>query len=146
MRALLTHRYTSAALQTPLHGLSRSISQPAWRHALILPALQAAGGVVAALIAVLAVDLEAGLGVAAGSLAVAAGFLVFAWRTALRPQEVGAPASFLRLLVGLALKWAVITALLVIAWRSGEVGAGGVLVGVLAAYVAHFFGLAWLFR
>jgi hypothetical protein len=130
----------------PLHGLSRSNSQPAWRNALILPAFQAAGGVIAATIAILAVDLKAGLGVAAGSLAVAAGFLVFAWRTALRPQAVGPATSFLRLLVGLLLKWTVIAAVLVVAWRSGEVGAGGVLVGVLTAYVAYFFSLAWLLR
>jgi hypothetical protein len=130
----------------PLHGLSRSISQPAWHHALILPAFQAAGGVIAATIAVIAVDLKAGLGVAAGSLAVAAGFLVFAWRTALRPQVVGPGASFLRLLVGLLLKWTVIAAVLVVAWRSGGVGAGGVLAGVLTAYMAYFLSLAWLLR
>lgn len=126
--------------------MTRFVSQPAWRAALALPAIQAAVGALAAVGAGLVAGPRAGFGVAAGAAAVAVGFLVFGWRTALRPQAVGAVTSFVRLLVGLLLKWAVIAALLVAAWRAGGVDAAGVLAGVLAAYLAYFFTLAWLLR
>ena len=126
--------------------MNRPTLRSPWRSALALPALQAAAGAVAAMAATIAFGARDGLGVAAGACAVAAGFLVFGWRTALRPQAVGAGTSFMRLLVGLLFKWLVVVAVLLVALRSGSVGATGVLSGVLLAYLAYFLSLPWLLR
>ncbi len=82
----------------------------------------------------------------AGAAAVAAGFAVFALRTAGRSPIASAARSFARLLMGAVLKWLVIGVGVALAMANPAFPAGFVLAGVLIAFLTYLLSLPWLLR
>lgn len=136
--------YTFAALQPPNHDKSRP--DRTRRAAFLLPLVQAAIGLIGAgLLAVLAGGSSAAAFLA-GAAVVAVGFAAFGWRTAGRSPVAPAGRMFVRLLVGVVLKWLVIGAGLALAMASAALPAGFVLAGALVAFLAYMLSLPWLLR
>lgn len=112
----------------------------------MLPLVQAAIGLIGAgLLAVLAGGSSAAAFLA-GAAVVATGFAAFGWRTAGRSPVAPAGRMFVRLLVGVVLKWLVIGAGLALAMASAALPAGFVLAGALVAFLAYMLSLPWLLR
>lgn len=136
--------YTFAALQPPKHDKSRP--DRTRRAAFLLPLVQAAIGLIGAgLLAVFAGGSSAAAFLA-GAAVVATGFAAFGWRTAGRSPVAPAGRMFIRLLVGVVLKWGVIGAGLALAMASAALPAGFVLAGALVAFLAYMLSLPWLLR
>ncbi len=94
----------------------------------------------------LRVGVEQAGSVAIGACVVALGYLVFGWRTALRPPVVPAGRVFVRLILGAILKWLTIAAGLVLALSADGLQPVYVLVGAGSAWLAFFLCLPWLLR
>jgi hypothetical protein len=141
---LVDPSYNPVSLQQPAPIVVPS-SRSARRAALAMPAVQLGIGLLGAL-ALALVSLAAALGFLAGAAVLAAGFLVFGWRTALIAAVPTGPEAFGRLLLGLGLKWLVIAAGLALALSAERLEPLAVLAGAVAGYLAYLFCLPWLLR
>lgn len=121
-------------------------SDPTRRAAFALPMLQSAAGLVGALVVAMVAGGPSAGAFLAGVAAVAAGFAVFAWRTAGPSPIASAARSFGRLLVGAVLKWLVIGVGVALAMANPALPAGFVLAGVLIAFLTYLVSLPWLLR
>jgi F0F1-type ATP synthase assembly protein I len=113
--------------------------KPVWT----LLALQLAIGLIGTL-ALAGWSQQSALGFAAGSSAIAAGHGVYGWWTSRGRRVIEASQAFIRLLLGLALKWLLIAAALVLAFNLDGLAAPAVLAGALSAYLAYLIYLPWL--
>jgi hypothetical protein len=109
-------------------------SDPTRRAAFVLPMLQSAAGLVGAAVLAIIAGGPSAAAFLAGAAAVAAGFAVFAWRTAGR------------LLMGAVLKWLVIGVGVALAMANPAFPSGFVLAGVLIAFLTYLLSLPWLLR
>lgn len=119
---------------------------PTRRAAYALPMLQSGVGLVGAAVLAIIAGGPSAAAFLAGAAAVAAGFAVFAWRTAGRSPIASAARSFARLLVGAVLKWLVIGVGVALAMAYPAFPAGFVLAGVLIAFLTYLLSLPWLLR
>lgn len=116
------------------------------RAALVLPLAQLLVGMVGAGVAAWSGGWGAALGFLAGAAIVAAGHVVFGWRTSLRPAIAPAGRVFVRLLLGTLLKWLVIGSGLALTMATTGLPAGFVLAGALCALLAYPILMIWLLR
>ena len=137
--------YTFAASGNASEYPLNRASPPVTPHAQRLPVFQLALGCAGAALAAALAGREAALAWLAGAAVIAAAQWVFTWRTASRSRSAPAARMFSRLLLGTALKWAVVGAGLVLALSLGLPPAH-VLGGALLAALAHIFSLPWLLR
>jgi hypothetical protein len=136
--------YTFAALQSPPRPMLRP--DPTRRAAFALPLLQSGVGLAGAAVLAMFAGGSQAAAFLAGVMVVAAGFAIFAWRTAGRSPVASAARSFARLLVGAVLKWLVIGVGVALAMASPVLPAGFVLAGVLIAFLTYLLSLPWLLR
>ncbi|MFA5685063.1 MAG: ATP synthase subunit I [Lysobacteraceae bacterium] len=85
---------------------------------------------------------RAALGAAMGGLAVMLGAVMLAWRT-FSGAVSGADGALMRLLGGVALKWAVLAVMLYLALAVMALDPLAVVCGVLAALVANLVAMAF---
>lgn len=136
--------YNPAALQLPVPLVVPS-PRTSRSAALALPLGQLAVGLIGALV-LTQVSAAASMGFLVGAAVLAAGFLVFAWRTHWVASVPTGTGAFGRLLLGLGLKWLVIAAGLALALSADRLEPLAVLAGAVIAYLAYFLCLPWLLR